>query len=249
MFATSKQVSGNSFFPGAARARSPRLQSRRTGASRACAPSSLKRLLQRISKVAKLSAPVAKAVSDKSLLLRFRHGDEDAATQLYRRYAPRLHLLLQRQCSTGLTRRVDADDIVQSVFCAFFEQARKGLYDIPDGEDLWQLMMVIALNKLRTKRSFHHAARRDVRRTASDDHLESQSEQNDVNGTLLRLAFNEALERMTEQERRMVELLIEGHEVAEIAAAVDRSKRTVERNLQTVRQKLSRFLEEDLRHD
>jgi DNA-directed RNA polymerase specialized sigma24 family protein len=46
----------------------------------------------------------------------------------------------------------------------------------------------------------------------------------------------------------MVELLIEGHEVAEIATTLGRSKRTVERSLQAVRQKLSWLLEEDLRH-
>jgi RNA polymerase sigma-70 factor (ECF subfamily) len=196
----------------------------------------------------RLAPPVPKTVSDRSLLQRFRHGDEDAATELYRRYAPRLHLLLQRHCSSGLTRRVDADDIVQSVFCAFFERARKGLYDIPDSEDLWQLLMVIALNKLRTKRSFHHAARRDVRRTAPHDHLHGQAEQDNADGALLRLAFEEALQRMGGHERQMVELLIEGHEVAEIARTVGRSKRTVERNLQAARRKLSRLLEEDLRH-
>jgi RNA polymerase sigma-70 factor (ECF subfamily) len=196
-----------------------------------------------------LGAPPVMMASDKSLLLRFRQGHEDAATELYRRYAPKLRDLAQRQCSSGLSRRVDADDIVQSVFCAFFERARQGFYDIPDGEDLWQLIMVIALNKLRTKRTYHHAARRDVRRTASDDHLDAQSSTADSRGHFLRLAFDEALTQMSDQERQMVELLLAGHEVAEIASQVKRSKRTVERNLQAVRLKLSRLLEEDFRHD
>jgi DNA-directed RNA polymerase specialized sigma24 family protein len=108
--------------------------------------------------------------------------------------------------------------------------------------------MVITLNKLRTKRSFHHAARRDVRRTAPEDHLDARCEQTDASGALLRLAFDEAMARLNDQDQRMVELLIEGHEVAEIATALGRSKRTVERNLQVVRQKLSWLLEEDLRH-
>jgi DNA-binding NarL/FixJ family response regulator len=45
----------------------------------------------------------------------------------------------------------------------------------------------------------------------------------------------------------MVELLIQGHEVAEIAAKVGRSKRTVERNLQAVRKKLNGLLEGEFR--
>src|SRR5437870_3821251 len=114
--------------------------------------------------------------SDQSLLRRFRLGQEDAAAEIYRRYAPRLHSLARRQCSGSLALRVDADDIVQSVFSAFFEGARKGLYDVPDGEDLWRLILVIALNKVRAKRIFHRAAKRDVRLTAPVDCLQSQGE-------------------------------------------------------------------------
>jgi DNA-directed RNA polymerase specialized sigma24 family protein len=46
----------------------------------------------------------------------------------------------------------------------------------------------------------------------------------------------------------MVKLLIQGYEVAEIAARVGRSKRTIERNLQAVRQKLSHILEKEFCH-
>src|SRR5262245_5881921 len=182
-------------------------------------------------------------LSDKSLLRRFRLGQEDAATELYRRYAPRVHGLARRQCSSRLARRVDADDIVQSVFCAFFQAVRKGYYDVPDGEDLWRLLLVIALNKLRANRTFHLAARRDVRLTASATHLKSRKHTRDSTGMLLCIALEEALKQLDSTERRMVELLIQGHEVSEIAAKVSRSKRTVERNLQAVRQKLNCLLE------
>ncbi len=185
-------------------------------------------------------------LSDKSLLRRFRLGQEDAATELYRRYAPRVHGLARRQCSTRLARRVDADDIVQSVFCAFFQAVRKGYYDVPDGEDLWRLLLVIALNKVRANRTFHMAARRDVRLTVPATHLKSRKQTH--TGQLLCMALDEALKQLDPPERRMVELLIQGHEVADIAAKVGRSKRTVERNLQSVRQKLSRLLEGEFAH-
>jgi RNA polymerase sigma-70 factor (ECF subfamily) len=113
---------------------------------------------------------------------------------------------------------VDADDIVQSVFCAFFEAARRGLYDVPDGEDLWRLILVIALNKVRAKRVFHRAAKRDVRLTAPADCLQSQWQpDDDLPARLLRIAFEDALEQLDDPQRKMVDLLLEGHEVAEIA--------------------------------
>jgi RNA polymerase sigma-70 factor (ECF subfamily) len=187
-------------------------------------------------------------LSDRSLLRRFRLGHEDAATELYRRYAPRLRQLARRQCAFGLGQRLDADDIVQSVFCDFFQGARKGCYDIPEGEDLWRLMLVIGLNKVRAKRTFHQAAKRDVRLTASDQCLKSQGHSGGWRREFLRLAFVEALMHLEAPERDMVELLLQGHDVGEIADKVGRSKRTVERNLQAVRQKLSRLLVEEFSH-
>src|SRR5262249_38717285 len=109
--------------------------------------------------------------SDHSLLRRLRTGDQDAATQLYLRYAQRLQLLAPAECSAELARRVDMEDIVQSVFCSFFRGVSDGYYDIPAGEELWKLLLVIALNKIRAKGAFHRAARRDVRQTVGGDAL------------------------------------------------------------------------------
>jgi RNA polymerase sigma-70 factor (ECF subfamily) len=187
-------------------------------------------------------------LSDKSLLRRFRLGQEAAATELYRRYASRVHGLARRRFSSRLSRRVDADDIVQSVFCAFFQAVRKGYYDVPDGEDLWRLLLVIALNKVRSNRTFHLAARRDVRLTVPVTHLKSRKQAGHKTGMLLCIALDEALQQLEAPQRRMVELLIEGHEVSEIAAKLGRSKRTVERNLQEVRKKLNGLLEGEFAH-
>jgi RNA polymerase sigma-70 factor (ECF subfamily) len=143
---------------------------------------------------------------------------------------------------------VDADDIVQSVFCAFFQAARKGYYDVPDGEDLWKLILVIALNKVRAKRTFHQAAKRDVRLTASASCLKSRWQVKEATSQILQIAFEDALLQLGGPEREMVKLLIQGYEVAEIAARVGRSKRTIERNLQAVRQKLSHILEKEFCH-
>src|SRR5580692_9156029 len=116
--------------------------------------------------------PPAAALSDRSLLARFRRGSEDAATQIYLRYAERLRALARSRCSPTLASRVDADDIVQSVFRSFFQAAQLGSLQITTGEDLWRILLGIALNKIRNEHSFHHAAKRDVRLTSGGDSLE-----------------------------------------------------------------------------
>src|SRR5262249_542543 len=107
--------------------------------------------------------------SDRSLLRRFRSGSEDAATGLYVRYVHRLRALVRARCSSELARRLEPEDIVQSVFRRFFRRVRQGDYDVPAGEELWGLFLVIALNRIRAAESFHRADKRDVRLTVNAD--------------------------------------------------------------------------------
>jgi RNA polymerase sigma-70 factor (ECF subfamily) len=186
--------------------------------------------------------------TDSSLLRRLRHGNQDAATQLYLRYAERLRLLARAEFSADLARRVDVDDIVQSVFTSFFRGVSRGYYDVPAGEELWKLFLVIALNKIRAKGAFHRAAKRDIRLTVGEHMIDQGSRANkDSDPTpmaFLRLVIDEALEVLPSPQKQMVILRIEGFEVAEIAAKTGRSKRTVERVLQDFRKRLSDILQE-----
>src|SRR5439155_9706645 len=180
--------------------------------------------------------------TDHSLLQRLRCGSQDAALHLYLRYAQRLRGLAQAQCSADLARRVDVEDIVQSVFGSFFRRASQGYYDVPAGDELWKLLLVIALNKIRTKSAFHRAAKRDVRRTIASSAvlqgLEAVDTDDDADYAFLQLTIDEALEHLPCQHKAMLELRIQGYEVAEIAHQMGRSKRTVERILQEARNKL-----------
>jgi RNA polymerase sigma-70 factor (ECF subfamily) len=188
------------------------------------------------------------ATSDHSLLRRFRRGQDDASTQIYLRYANRLHALAASRSSPDLGRRIDPEDIVQSVFRTFFRRAAIGEYDVPDGEEMWKLLLVIALNKVRAAGAHHRAAKRDVRLTASGDAftraLQSEPARDDIALTTLRMVIDQVLEGLPEPHRKMVELRIEGHEVGQIATSVNRSKRSVERVLQGFRSRLEELLQE-----
>ena len=83
--------------------------------------------------------------SDRTLLKRFHGGQADAATLLYLRYAARITSFAGTQQGPDLASRFDPDDIVQSIFRTFFRRAAEGHYDVPEGEDLWKLFLVIAL--------------------------------------------------------------------------------------------------------
>ena len=188
-------------------------------------------------------------VTDSSLLRRLRLGSEDAATQLYLRYARRLHALALAKSSPDLARQVDAEELVQSIFGSFFRGATSGYYDVPAGEELWNLFLVIALNKIRAKGNYHRAAKRDMRRTVSTGTergtVEVPESEDSAALSFLELTVKDAVDRLPPQQQAMVTLRIEGHEVAEIAKQTGRSKRTVERLLQDARTKLAHLLEEE----
>jgi RNA polymerase sigma-70 factor, ECF subfamily len=192
--------------------------------------------------------PGPEEVSDGSLLRRFQHGQSDASTELYLRYAKRLLALAEAQSSPDLARRVEPEEIVQSVFRTFFRRAAQGHYAVPDGEEMWKLLLVIALNKVRTAGAFHRAAKRDMRLTTSgvayDHALESESGSDEAALTVLRLVVEELLVGTPASHRRMIELRIEGFEVSEIADQVQRSKRSVERVLQDFRTRLGAEIKE-----
>src|SRR5207249_1390836 len=116
--------------------------------------------------------------------------------------------------------RFDPEDIVQSVFRTFFRRAARGDYDAPEGEELWKLFLVIALNKIRATGAYHRAAKRDVRATvlgaAFEATLETIPDKDHQALLLLRLVVEEVLQGVPAVQRRMIELRIAGHEVADI---------------------------------
>jgi RNA polymerase sigma-70 factor (ECF subfamily) len=188
-------------------------------------------------------APDALATrSDKSLLRRYRSGDENAATSLYRRYAARLRALAREYCPPHYAGRFDADDVVQSVFRTFFQGTRRGSYDVPGEGELWGLLMVLTLNKIRSLVEYHRAGKRAVHQTASlvnfDRHPAPTTDDSAL--ALLKMVLDEQLAGLPESNRDIVRMRIEGYEVAEIAGQTGRSRRTVERVLQQFRDRLAR---------
>lgn len=189
-----------------------------------------------------------KVGTDHSLLRRFQEGEQDAATALYLRYAKRLQALAKKQTAQSLSPRFDSEDVVQSVFRTFFRRASEGCYEVPVGEELWQLLLVLALNKIRTLAVYHRAQKRDASRTVGSADLgEGVAEgvtQDSLPYETMRMLVQDLIATLPAPQDRMLQLRIEGHEIAEIASLTSRSKRTVERTLQNFRQHLNKLIDE-----
>ena len=185
--------------------------------------------------------PPGSRSSDESLVRRFRTGDQAAAAALFARYAARVRALARSRCTTSYAVRFDADDIVQSVFRTFFNGVRHETYNVPPEGHLWGLLMVLALNKIRSQVDFHGAAKRSVHRTSRSDELDAHvvGGANDPSEGFLQVVLDDLLAGLPESNREIVRLRIDGYEVKEIAARTGRSRRTVERVLQDFRDRVA----------
>jgi RNA polymerase sigma-70 factor, ECF subfamily len=185
--------------------------------------------------------------SDQALLKKFQQGDQDAATELYTRYAVRIKRLADKQTGADLSSRVDSEQIVQSVFRTFFRRASTGQYEVASGDDLWKLFLVISLNKIRMTGRFHRATKRDIDKTVSlqpmDESATGHSSNEAVALSILKMTIDDILSGLPEDDKQIVLLRIDGHEVQEISQMTKRSKRTVERKLQEFRDRLSALIE------
>ena len=98
-------------------------------------------------------------------------------------------------------------------------------------------------------RSQFSAAKRNVHLTIeegdSDAPVFEDKNQDDFALTFLQMVIAETLEPLDPPYRAMIELRIEGYEVAEITQKTGRSRRTVERVLQTFRNRLDSVLREE----
>jgi RNA polymerase sigma-70 factor (ECF subfamily) len=179
---------------------------------------------------------------DATLMQRFRDGDQDAAAQLFERYVGKLVSLAQRHLSSQLGRRIDAEDVVQSAFRSFFRGTRDGRFHLEPGQELWRLLAVMTVMKLKKQVEFHTAAKRDFqleRNPASEESQPAVGRVIEEPSPADSLALIEQVERISAQlgrdQQRIFAMRLDGHQLDEIGAAVGISERTVRRVLDKIK--------------
>ncbi len=183
-----------------------------------------------------------------ALMAGVRAGDDAAETLVFRRYAGRLASMAAQQFDGPMRDRIDLDDAVNSACKSFFLRCRRDAIEVANWEALWALLMVITLRKCRTRCEYVRAARRDVGRERSESGV------GDLAGLIPdrsptpeeAVMASEMVERLfglTEpDDRPVVELLLMGYTVEEVAHRCDCSMRTVGRVRRRAKQCLERLL-------
>jgi RNA polymerase sigma factor (sigma-70 family) len=186
-----------------------------------------------------------------NLVERWRQGDQAAAQALFELYVARLVAVVGDRLSRRFVRHVDPDDVVQSAFRSFFVGARDGRFDFERDGDLWRLLVAVALNKLRMSVRRYSTQKRSADREESvpsldalcTEHLEVFArEPTPVEAVALADEVETLMGRLSDRERQILEMRLQGFNLEEIALETGRSERTVRRVIDKVRE----FLEQAL---
>ena len=181
--------------------------------------------------------------SNLSPLEALQAGDEEAARQLFDRYAEQLVLLARKRISQRLASRIDAEDIVQSVFRTFFHRAREGKFHLEEPDDICKLLARITAHKTFRQIAFHRRAKRNATQEAG--HGEAAQDM------LMKLIMAEPspeeaaefvdqlqhfLDKLDPDQRQILELRMEGYSNVEIAERLGINDRQIRRRMEKVRE-------------
>ncbi len=172
---------------------------------------------------------------------------EERARQIVAAYLVRLKRLVRAVLNERIRRKEGTTAIVQEALASFFARDP----DLSELDGVWPLLAAITRHKaLHTARRYT-ARRRAVVREIPISALAGESsvwefweriggkhEPAPADAVIL----IEIIESLPDEQRRLLELLLQGTTKAELAAALDRSQRSIERMIKVLRETLLNHL-------
>jgi RNA polymerase sigma factor (sigma-70 family) len=181
--------------------------------------------------------------SFQELIAQVRAGNEQAAAELVQRYEPAIRRAARvRLVDTRLNRLLDSMDICQSVLASFFVRTALGQFELETPDQLLKLLATMTRNKLAGQVKGQGAARRDFRRVAAaqrdrDGETDSGPERiaaltpTPSRDLAARELLEEALRRLSPEEKRILDCREQGGQWAQIATELGSSPEAIRKRL------------------
>ena len=160
-----------------------------------------------------------------------RDLSDAASCRFYDRYMLKLRSLVRQNLSQRLKSRIDADDITQEVFFDIFQMMERGNVESMRTGEAWKLMCAIALNKIREKSRFHLAKMRTVQRETdkTQDLVDTVPDPSQEDAVAILDVVATAARRLDEPSRVVMQGLLDGKHIDEMAKELGRTTKSVSR--------------------
>lgn len=175
---------------------------------------------------------------------------DTAARLIWQHYFRDLLELARKSLDKRVRRRVDEEDVLQSMFQSFCVRQGRGDFELADRDELWKVLVTITLRKARNAAIKHGRGKRNISREQDPTLVAGDKliwpdlvlEQMHAAGPSPAEAavLNEALERRLEaladpELRRIALWRLEGYSNREIADRLECTERSIERKLGRIR--------------
>lgn len=196
---------------------------------------------------------IAVTPSFQNLVQRLDSGDAEAAALLFERYARRLIGLARRRLDERVSAKIDAEDVVNSVIRTICRRAVERPFNLDGPDALWALLVEITLRKCGRWNRHFRTRKRDVRREQPPLPLsdsDCDNEPLDLAGprpedeAVLRETLERLLGSLDERARAACALRLQGHEIKEIAAALQCTEATINRKMRHIKDRLKELCPE-----
>ncbi len=194
-----------------------------------------------------------KSPGDLTLIALFRSQgnhdvSEEAAAEFCTRYMEKLLSLVERNLASRFNPRIDPSDLVQSIFRSWFSGARQGRIHPSSKDEVWKLLSVVALNKVRNKVKFHDAKQREISRTVSEDGVFGSMPEPTAEDAVDFMDLVEVVgSRLDDMSRKTLEMILEGRSVEDIASNLGRTTKSVRRYKDRIGAVLQELVNDDLK--
>jgi RNA polymerase sigma-70 factor (ECF subfamily) len=181
-------------------------------------------------------------VAAHELIDRCRHGDQDAARVLVAGYYERLLPFARGRINRRLAGRLDAEDIVQSVFCAFFCRLKNDWPGLNDHDALLRLLVRMTVCKTLKQVTYHSAQKRhprfEIARDTGEHRLHHDLPSSEPTPEMTAMFLDQLehlMSRLTLKDRRVLELRLQGYTTGEIARMLNTYDRLIRRIVERIR--------------
>jgi RNA polymerase sigma-70 factor (ECF subfamily) len=180
---------------------------------------------------------------------KLQQGHERVAAVVFQRFTHQVIRLARKRLPEEIPRKVEPEDVMQSVFRSFFHRQRSGRVVCVNMDQLWRLLSTITLRKCGRRVAYLQAACRDFRREDYSmswelrplDGIPNRRQPSPVETVIFGEMFDYLKEGLEECDQEVLRLHLCGYLNAEISQRVQRAGRTVRRVLERIRKRLARI--------
>jgi RNA polymerase sigma factor (sigma-70 family) len=184
------------------------------------------------------------------LLRRAREGSREATEELFNRFSQPVRTVVRRHLDRRLRGRYSARDIEQSVWYSFFKGLSKP-YTFETPEQLVGFLAQVAVNKVYDAARHLRTAKHDVTRERPLHAVDGLAEllpgreETPSTGPQLQELWERLQRGLPPEDRRVLDLLRQGHTYAEIEALTGYGAKKIQR---LVRERRGKLVREVVRH-